>query len=227
MDLAALPLRVLPSMEMFQQQFQVIGVRGIDGLSTQGIETDSTSPVPARQNIHITNNKFVYAGSSVVLYNTVGFEVSNVIMERASINYVTACAAVCRQAGFPKAIGFDMGGTSTDVSRIDGSPEFIYEKQVAGVRIKAPMLWVETVAAGGGSILAFDGRRCTVGPESAGAQPSGVLRSGRGLATVTDANLVLGRIQPRYFPACFGPQAPINRWTRRRLTRDCRNWRRR
>ena len=120
---------------------------------------------------------------------------------------VTACAAVCRQAGFPKAIGFDMGGTSTDVSRIDGSPEFIYEKQVAGVRIKAPMLWVETVAAGGGSILAFDGRRCTVGPESAGAQPGPACYGRGGPATVTDANLVLGRIQPRYFPACFGPRA--------------------
>jgi 5-oxoprolinase (ATP-hydrolysing) len=120
---------------------------------------------------------------------------------------VTACAAVCRQAGFPKAIGFDMGGTSTDVSRMDGSPEFIYEKQVAGVRIKAPMLWVETVAAGGGSILTFDGRRCTVGPESAGAQPGPACYGRGGPATVTDANLVLGRIQPRYFPKCFGPQA--------------------
>lgn len=120
---------------------------------------------------------------------------------------VTACAAVCRQAGFPRAIGFDMGGTSTDVSRVDQRPEFIYEKQVAGVRIKAPMLWVETVAAGGGSILAFDGRRCTVGPESAGAQPGPACYGRGGPATVTDANLVLGRIQPRYFPACFGPQA--------------------
>lgn len=120
---------------------------------------------------------------------------------------VTACAAICRQAGFPQAIGFDMGGTSTDVSRIDHAPEFVYEKQVAGVRIKAPMLWVETVAAGGGSILAFDGRRCTVGPESAGAQPGPACYGRGGPATVTDANLVLGRIQPRYFPACFGPRA--------------------
>lgn len=120
---------------------------------------------------------------------------------------VTACAAICRQAGFPQAIGFDMGGTSTDVSRIDQVPEFIFEKLVAGARIKAPMLWVETVAAGGGSILAFDGRRCTVGPESAGAQPGPACYGRGGPATVTDANLVLGRIQPRYFPACFGPRA--------------------
>ena len=120
---------------------------------------------------------------------------------------VVAYGAVCRQAGFPKAIGFDMGGTSTDVSRVDGRSEFIYEKTVAGVRIKAPMLWIETVAAGGGSLLAFDGHRCTVGPESAGAHPGPACYGQGGPATVTDANLVLGRIQPAWFPACFGPSA--------------------
>jgi len=118
---------------------------------------------------------------------------------------VVAYGAVCRQAGFPKAIGFDMGGTSTDVSRVDGTGEFIYEKTVAGIRIKAPMLWIETVAAGGGSLLAFDGHRCTVGPESAGAHPGPACYGKGGPATVTDANLVLGRIQPAWFPACFGP----------------------
>jgi 5-oxoprolinase (ATP-hydrolysing) len=120
---------------------------------------------------------------------------------------VIACQHVMAQAGFSKAIGFDMGGTSTDVSRVDVAPDYIYEKRVAGVRLKAPMIHIETVAAGGGSILAFDGRRFTVGPESAGADPGPACYRKGGPPTVTDANLVLGRIQPRYFPECFGPDA--------------------
>jgi len=120
---------------------------------------------------------------------------------------VVAYAHVCRLAGFEKAIGFDMGGTSTDVSRYDGRYERIFEKVVAGVRIKAPMMYIETVAAGGGSILASDGHRFTVGPESAGANPGPACYRRGGPAAVTDANLVLGRIQPQYFPACFGPKA--------------------
>jgi 5-oxoprolinase (ATP-hydrolysing) len=120
---------------------------------------------------------------------------------------VVAYAHVCGLAGFDKAIGFDMGGTSTDVSRFDGRYERVFEKVVAGVRLKAPMMYIETVAAGGGSILQFDGRRMTVGPESAGADPGPACYRRGGPATVTDANLVLGRIQPTYFPSCFGPQA--------------------
>ncbi len=120
---------------------------------------------------------------------------------------VVAYAHVCGLAGFDQAIGFDMGGTSTDVSRFDGRYERVFEKVVAGVRLKAPMMYIETVAAGGGSILQFDGRRMTVGPESAGANPGPACYRRGGPATVTDANLVLGRIQPAYFPSCFGPQA--------------------
>ncbi len=120
---------------------------------------------------------------------------------------VVAYAHVSKLAGFQKAIGFDMGGTSTDVSRYDGRYERIFEKFVAGVRIKAPMMYIETVAAGGGSILAFDGHRFTVGPESAGANPGPACYRRGGPAAVTDANLVLGRIQPTYFPTCFGPDA--------------------
>jgi 5-oxoprolinase (ATP-hydrolysing) len=117
---------------------------------------------------------------------------------------VVAYAHVCQLAGFPRAIGFDMGGTSTDVSRHDGRFERVFEKRVAGVRLKAPMLHIETVAAGGGSILRFDGQRFAVGPESAGARPGPACYRLGGPATVTDANLVLGRIQPGYFPKCFG-----------------------
>lgn len=120
---------------------------------------------------------------------------------------VVAYAHLCGIAGLEKAIGFDMGGTSTDVSRFDGRYERVYETQVAGVRLKAPMMCIETVAAGGGSILQFDGRRFAVGPESASANPGPACYRRGGPATVTDANLLLGRIQPAYFPRCFGPHA--------------------
>ncbi len=125
---------------------------------------------------------------------------------------VVACAAIARRSGFDRVIGFDMGGTSTDVSRWAGRFERVYEKRVAGVRIKAPMLHIETVAAGGGSILDYDGQRYTVGPRSAGAHPGPACYRNQGPATVTDANLVLGRIQPAWFPACFGPggEQPID-----------------
>ena len=119
---------------------------------------------------------------------------------------VVACAAIARRSGLERVLGFDMGGTSTDVSRWAGRYERVYERRVAGVRIKAPMLHIETVAAGGGSILAFDGQRYSVGPRSAGADPGPACYRRGGPATVTDANLVLGRVQPHWFPACFGPQ---------------------
>ncbi len=120
---------------------------------------------------------------------------------------VVAVAHAARQAGLPKVIGFDMGGTSTDVTRVDVDEGFerTYERVVAGVRLKAPMLAVSTIAAGGGSLLRFDGRRLTVGPESAGAVPGPVCyRRAEGRLAVTDANAVLGRVQARWFPACFG-----------------------
>ena len=113
--------------------------------------------------------------------------------------------------GHHKVIGFDMGGTSTDVSHYVHGPtggfERSFETQVAGVRMRAPMMSIHTVAAGGGSILAFDGARLRVGPESAGANPGPAsYRRGGPLAT-TDANVLLGKIQPAYFPKVFGPQA--------------------
>ncbi len=116
-------------------------------------------------------------------------------------------------AGHRKVIGFDMGGTSTDVSHFAGEFERAFETQVAGVRMRAPMMSIHTVAAGGGSILAFDGARLRVGPESAGANPGPAsYRRGGPLAT-TDANVLLGKIQPAYFPKVFGPGAnePLDR----------------
>ncbi|HEV2450668.1 MAG TPA: hydantoinase B/oxoprolinase family protein [Streptosporangiaceae bacterium] len=109
-------------------------------------------------------------------------------------------------AGFSRVIGFDMGGTSTDVSHFAGEFERQYETEVAGVRMRAPMLSIHTVAAGGGSILHFDGTRYRVGPDSAGASPGPACYRRGGPLTVTDANLMLGRIQPNHFPRVFGPR---------------------
>jgi 5-oxoprolinase (ATP-hydrolysing) len=115
--------------------------------------------------------------------------------------------------GHGKVIGFDMGGTSTDVSHFAGQFERAFETQVAGVRMRAPMMSIHTVAAGGGSLLTFDGARLRVGPQSAGANPGPAsYRRGGPLAT-TDANVLLGKIQPAHFPAVFGPAAnePLDR----------------
>ena len=125
-------------------------------------------------------------------------------------------------AGFDHVIGFDMGGTSTDVSRYAGEYERVFMNQVAGVRLRAPMLDIHTVAAGGGSILHFDGSRYRVGPDSAGAYPGPVCYRGGGPLTVTDANVMLGRIQPAHFPAMFGPDGdqPLDDETVRRSFTD-------
>ncbi|HEU4361702.1 MAG TPA: hydantoinase B/oxoprolinase family protein, partial [Mycobacterium sp.] len=108
-------------------------------------------------------------------------------------------------AGFDRVIGFDMGGTSTDVSHYAGEYQRVFTTEVAGVRLRAPMLDIHTVAAGGGSILHFDGSRYRVGPDSAGADPGPACYRAGGPLTVTDANVMLGRIQPAHFPAVFGP----------------------
>jgi len=107
-------------------------------------------------------------------------------------------------AGFDRIIGFDMGGTSTDVSHYAGEFEREFETRVAGVRMRAPMMSIHSVAAGGGSILHFDGARYRVGPDSAGANPGPACYRRGGPLTVTDANLMLGKIQPKYFPQVFG-----------------------
>ncbi|MGA8048965.1 MAG: hydantoinase/oxoprolinase family protein, partial [Burkholderiales bacterium] len=110
-------------------------------------------------------------------------------------------------AGFERIIGFDMGGTSTDVSHYAGEFEREFETRVAGVRMRAPMMSIHTVAAGGGSILHFDGARYRVGPDSAGANPGPACYRRGGPLAVTDANVMLGRIQPEHFPRVFGPAA--------------------
>ena len=118
---------------------------------------------------------------------------------------VVGMTRTAAMSGFRKLIGFDMGGTSTDVSHYDGDYERSFETLVAGVRMRAPMMHIHTVAAGGGSILRFDGSRFRVGPESAGANPGPACYRRGGPLTVTDCNVMLGKIQPDYFPAIFGP----------------------
>jgi 5-oxoprolinase (ATP-hydrolysing) len=115
-------------------------------------------------------------------------------------------------AGFERIIGFDMGGTSTDVSHYAGEFERTFEGQVAGIRVRAPMMSIHTVAAGGGSILHFDGSRYRVGPASAGADPGPASYRRGGPLSVTDANIMLGKIQPAFFPAVFGAggDAPLD-----------------
>lgn len=107
-------------------------------------------------------------------------------------------------AGFDKIIGFDMGGTSTDVSHYAGEYERAFETEVAGVRMRAPMMHIHTVAAGGGSILHFDGRKFAVGPDSAGANPGPACYRNGGPLAVTDCNVMLGKLQPEFFPNVFG-----------------------
>ncbi len=125
---------------------------------------------------------------------------------------VVGVARTAERAGAKATLGLDMGGTSTDVCRFAGVLERRDQAKVAGARLRSPMLDVETVAAGGGSILTFDGMRARVGPASAGADPGPACYGRGGPATVTDANLVLGRIDPRFFPSVFGPDgtAPLD-----------------
>ncbi len=122
---------------------------------------------------------------------------------------VVGAVRVATAAGFSRVIGFDMGGTSTDVMHYAGNYEHTFDTVVAGVRVRAPMLQIHTVAAGGGSLLRFDGARYRVGPQSAGANPGPACYRRDGPLTITDANVMLGKIQPKFFPAMFGSDANL------------------
>jgi 5-oxoprolinase (ATP-hydrolysing) len=126
---------------------------------------------------------------------------------------VVGAVETAHQAGFVKVIGFDMGGTSTDVCHYDGAYERSLESVVAGARVRAPMMLIHTVAAGGGSILHYDGARFRVGPDSAGADPGPLAYRRGGPLTVTDANVMTGKLQPDFFPPIFGPgqDQPLDR----------------
>lgn len=120
---------------------------------------------------------------------------------------VVGAVKTAAMAGFDHLIGFDMGGTSTDVCHYDGEYERSFDTVVAGVRLRAPMMRIHTVAAGGGSILHYDGARFRVGPDSAGANPGPACYRRGGPLTVTDCNVMVGKLRPDFFPALFGPDA--------------------
>jgi 5-oxoprolinase (ATP-hydrolysing) len=126
---------------------------------------------------------------------------------------VVGAVEIARLAGFVRIIGFDMGGTSTDVCHFDGAYERTFESIVAGVRVRAPTMLIHTVAAGGGSILHCDAGRFRVGPDSAGADPGPLSYRRHGPLTVTDANVMTGKLQPAFFPRIFGPSQdqPLDR----------------
>ena len=122
---------------------------------------------------------------------------------------IVGAARTAKMAKLDRIIGFDMGGTSTDVALHAGSFERAFETEIAGVRMRAPMMAINTVAAGGGSVLHFDGARMRVGPDSAGADPGPACYRRGGPLTVTDANVCVGKIQPAHFPAIFGPDGDL------------------
>lgn len=122
---------------------------------------------------------------------------------------IVGAVETSRRAGYSKIISFDMGGTSTDVAHYKGEYERTFETEVAGVRLRAPMIAIHTVAAGGGSILHFDGSRYRVGPDSAGANPGPACYRQDGPLTITDCNVLLGKVQPPFFPQVFGPEGKL------------------
>ena len=126
---------------------------------------------------------------------------------------IVGAAETAARAGYARIISFDMGGTSTDVAHFDGAYERAFETVVAGVRMRAPMMMIHTVAAGGGSICSFDGARYRVGPESAGADPGPACYRRGGPLCVTDCNVLMGKLQPEFFPRVFGPNQdePLDR----------------
>jgi 5-oxoprolinase (ATP-hydrolysing) len=154
------------------------------------------------------STRLMFMQSNGGLAGRVSFTGANAILSGPA-GGIVGMARTAAAAGLGRVVGFDMGGTSTDVSLYAGAFERSNETVVAGVRIRAPMLGIHTVAAGGGSICRFDGTRLRVGPESAGANPGPMSYRRGGPLTITDCNLYLGRIQPDHFPAIFGPRGDL------------------
>jgi 5-oxoprolinase (ATP-hydrolysing) len=150
-----------------------------------------------------TGPKLMFMASSGGLTSAKLFQGKDAILSGPAGGVVGA-VGTARIAGLAKIIGFDMGGTSTDVSHYGGEYERSFETEVAGVRMRAPMMRIHTVAAGGGSILHYDGARFRVGPDSAGANPGPRCYRRDGPLTVTDANVMTGKLNPEFFPAIFG-----------------------
>src|SRR6476659_6698438 len=160
--------------------------------------------VAAALSSEVSKTKLLFMQSSGGLTSAHLFKGKDAILSGPAGGVVGA-VETARIAGFGRVIGFDMGGTSTDVCHFDGVYERTFESVIAGVRVRAPMMLIHTVAAGGGSILFFDGARFRVGPDSAGANPGPACYRRGGPLTVTDANVMVGKLQPDFFPKIFGP----------------------
>ena len=170
---------------------------------------DAAAPAPAAQGGEMPDRgdipRLMFMMSSGGLTAAELFQGKDAILSGPAAG-VVGMAESGREAGFTHLIGFDMGGTSTDVSHFDGEYERAFETEVAGVRMRAPMMLIHTVAAGGGSILHFDGARFRVGPDSAGANPGPKCYRRGGPLAVTDANVMVGKLIPDFFPRIFGAQ---------------------
>ncbi len=153
-----------------------------------------------------TTGKLMFMQSSGGLTDAQAFQGKDAILSGPA-GGVVGCVRTSQIAGKEQVIGFDMGGTSSDVCHFNGAFERVLNTEVAGVRITAPMMNIHTVAAGGGSLLTFDSDRMQVGPESAGANPGPVCYGRGGKLAVTDANVMVGKLRPAFFPAIFGPDA--------------------
>jgi len=153
-----------------------------------------------------TTGKLMFMQSSGGLTDAQAFQGKDAILSGPA-GGVVGCVRTSQIAGKDKVIGFDMGGTSSDVCHFAGEYERVLNTEVAGVRITAPMMNIHTVAAGGGSLLTYDSGRMQVGPESAGANPGPVCYGRGGTLAVTDANVMVGKLRPEFFPAIFGPEA--------------------
>ncbi|MEP2119899.1 hydantoinase B/oxoprolinase family protein [Bauldia litoralis] len=169
-------------------------------LSSPATTRTVTDPVPDRDE---EVPRLMFMQSSGGLTDASLFQGKDAILSGPA-GGVVAAVETARLAGFGKVIGFDMGGTSTDVSHFDGDYERTFETEVAGVRMRAPMMRINTVAAGGGSILKFEQGRYQVGPQSAGAMPGPACYRRGGPLAVTDANLMVGKLLPEHFPHIFG-----------------------
>jgi 5-oxoprolinase (ATP-hydrolysing) len=177
--------------------------RYVDRIASElGIPTSSTPPL-STPHAPFPTPTLMFMQSNGGLTDAHRFQGKDSILSGPAGGVVGAVQSSAR-AGLDQIIGFDMGGTSTDVSHFNGTYERTFETEVAGVRLRAPMMAIHTVAAGGGSILVFDGSRYRVGPESAGANPGPACYRRGGPLTVTDCNVMVGKLHPEFFPQVFG-----------------------
>ena len=187
---------------------------GVGGASTYEMTVDSPHPYPPHHASHGGRERSGASGGEarlMFMMSSGGLTAADLFQGKDAIlsgpaGGVVSMAQTAREAGFTRVIGFDMGGTSTDVSHYAGEYERAFETEVAGVRMRAPMMRIHTVAAGGGSILHFDGARFRVGPDSAGANPGPKCYRRGGPLAVTDANVMIGKLMPDFFPKIFGPE---------------------